>query len=150
DEAELRRDVDDRSAAGAAHGRDHALGPEEHALGIDVHHAVPVLDRGVLDPTSTTDAGVVDEDVQLAEAALGHADRLLPVGLARDVETREGGLAALRLDVRFDAASFGFEDVADDYLRALPCEHQRFGGAHPACRPADQRDLAGQSHGDPA
>src|SRR6202008_4706809 len=99
-----------------------ALGSEEYALGVDRHHAVPVLDRGVLDPTPAADACIVDEDVQLAEAALGETDRLLPVGLPRCVEARGDRLAAFCLDVGFDLAPFGLEHIADDDLRAFARE----------------------------
>src|SRR5438094_1513491 len=117
-EPELRRDIDDGPAASAAHGRNRRLRPEEHARGVDGHHAVPILECRLLDPGPAADAGVVHEDVQSAEAALGDLDGPLPVRLARDVELREDGLAALRLDLGFDAAALGFEHVADDDLSA--------------------------------
>src|SRR5262249_39792822 len=99
-EPELRGDVDDGAAARASHGGDGAPGPEEHALGVDAHHAAPRLDRGVLDPARAADPRVVHEDVEPAEAADRGLDGALPVRLARDVELDEEDLAALGLDVR--------------------------------------------------
>src|SRR6266850_840412 len=107
DEPKLRRDIDDRATTGLTHRGNRGLGPEEHALGVDGHHAVPVLDGGLLYPRSAADARIVHENGQSAEAALGDADRALPFRLARHVEQREDRLAALRLDLRFDAAALG-------------------------------------------
>ena len=41
DDAADRRDVDDRAAARALHGRHRGLGAEEHAGRVDLHHQVP-------------------------------------------------------------------------------------------------------------
>jgi hypothetical protein len=70
---------------------------------------------------------VVHEDVQPPEVALGGADGLLPVGLTRDVEMHEDGLAALRVDLRLDTPALGFEHVTDDDLGAFPREQPRLG-----------------------
>src|SRR5262245_2898274 len=147
DQAELGRDVDDRSAAGPAHGRDRGLRAEEYALGIDVHRARPVLHRRVLDPAPAADPRVVDQDVESPEAARGETDGSLPVSLAGDVEPDEGSLTAFGLDVGLDRLAFGHQDVADDHARAVAREQARLGGAHAARTPADQRYLAGKSHG---
>src|SRR5262245_9747976 len=147
DQAELRRDVDDRSAAGPAHGRDRGLRAEEYALGVDVHRARPVLDRRVLDPAPAADPRVVDQDVESPEAARGEIDGGLPVGLTGDVEPHEGGLTALGLDMGLDRLALGHQDVADDHARAFTREQARLGGTHAARTPADQRHLSRKSHG---
>ena len=50
DDAADRRDVDDRAAAGALHGRDGGLGAEEDAGRVDLHDPVPLLERLVGQP----------------------------------------------------------------------------------------------------
>src|SRR5262245_12824586 len=147
DQAELGRDVDDRSAAGPAHGRDRGLRAEEYALGIDVHRARPVLHRRVLDAAPAADPRVVDQDVESPEAARGETDGSLPVSLAGDVEPDEGSLTAFGLDVGLDRLAFGHQDVADDHARAFAREQARLGGTHAARTPADQRHLPRKSHG---
>src|ERR1700730_1393035 len=112
-EPELGRDVDDGAAARAPHGGNRGLGPEEDALGVDVHHAVPRLDGGVLEPARPADARVVDEDVEPAHATARALDGALPVRLAGDVELDEERLAALGLDVGLDGLALCLQYVAD-------------------------------------
>ena len=75
----LGRDVDDRAASGFEHRADRNLRAEEHALGVDIHHAVPVGLRGLVYESPPTDSGVVDENVQTAEPVQRRADRRAPV-----------------------------------------------------------------------
>ena len=69
------RGVDDRAAASAAQGGDAVLAPEEHALRIDVHRHIPhrLVGRHRIVVLAVHDAGVVEQDVQRPELALGRA-----------------------------------------------------------------------------
>src|SRR5947207_2180368 len=146
DEAELRRDVDDRSTAGAPERRDGRLRAEEDALGVHVHHAIPVRLRRVLEPAGPADARVVDEHVQLSEATLGRRDGTLPVALAGDVEPDEDRLATLGADPRRHRRPLALEDVADDDARAFLSEKPRFHRSHSSRAATDQSYLAREPH----
>ena len=91
-------------------------------------------------------AGVVDQDVEPAEAAHRGVDRCLPVGFARHVEAHEKRFADGGADVALERPAFRLQDVADDNPRPLPREEARLDGAHPPGATADQRDLSGQPH----
>ena len=98
DDAADRGDIDDRAAAGALHGRDRGLGAEEHAGGVDLHDAVPVLERLIGQPRpggeagldvllgiAAGDAGDVAEYVEAAVALLGLRHDGRPPRLLADV-----------------------------------------------------------------
>ena len=72
---------------------------------------------------------------------------LLPGVLAGDVEVHEHALAALGFDRGFDRASLVVQDVTDDDAGALAREQVSLGRAHAPGAAADERDLAGQTHG---
>src|SRR5262245_8776462 len=75
--------MDDGAPAGRWHGRERAVGAEEAALDVDGHDAVPVLLAHLLDLRPQQDAGVVDEDVELAVSLERRGHRRPPVGLPR-------------------------------------------------------------------
>ena len=123
DEAEHRRDVDDRAAAGRAQPRDRVLAAEEDALQVRVEHRVPrllgaLLDRAVAE-AAAADPRRVHEHVEALEAGERPRDLVGP---------REVGLLAVE---------------ADD-LRARVGERARDRAADPAGRAGDDRDLARQ------
>src|SRR6266567_2728304 len=124
------------------------LGPEEDALGVDVHHAIPRLGGGVLEPARPADARVVDEDVEPSEAADRGLDGALPVRLAGDVELDEERLAPLGLDVGLDGLALRLQDVADGDRSAFAREQPSLGCSHAARGAADEGGLARQAHGD--
>ena len=64
---ELRSGIDDLTAVLPVHPGQHKACHEEDAAQMDCYHAVPFLDRDVLDIVGTGDAGVVYEDVKAAE-----------------------------------------------------------------------------------
>src|SRR5262249_21635073 len=94
-----RRDVDDLAAPLRLHRREYRAAGEEHAAQVDGHDAIPFLDRDFEPGASRQHAhqrGVVDEDVDRAEAlerGLRHGFRRLFAG---DVGCETDGLEALR------------------------------------------------------
>src|SRR5205823_11748254 len=85
------RDVDDRAAAGALHGRDRSLGSEEDTRRVDLHDAVPLLERllGKARPggdarlniqlrIAAGDAGDIAEDIEPAVSLHGLRDDCRP------------------------------------------------------------------------
>ena len=134
-------------AAGPTHGRYDGLGPEEHALGVDLHDVVPIVSGGFLDVLAENDGGVVDEDVHLAELLLGGVDGALPVVGAGHVEMEVDRLAAKLADLGFHLHTEVIADVADDHFRAFLGEHPGLGGALAAGAAGDDCNLAFEPHG---
>ncbi len=71
DQTVSRSDVDDPSAALLLHDRHGRLGGVEGRRQIDGDDQVPLVVREILDRGHVLDAGVIDQDVQLAELGLG-------------------------------------------------------------------------------
>nr|WP_230991755.1 hypothetical protein [Streptomyces endocoffeicus] len=98
-------DVDDRAASCLAHGGGRGADAEQGAGDVRVEHALELVERDALHVAHAQVGGVVDQDVQMAEACFGLVDHVGPVGLARDVEPySERGRRARR---RTDRSLFG-------------------------------------------
>ena len=123
----------------------------EVALQVDADHGVEVFLGHVEDRRVAQEAGVVDEDVEIAqgvERGLDHRLRVVPIG---DVAEVRHGLAALLADLlhhrargRFVAAAAvaARPEIVDDDARALARERQRLDAAEPVRGARDDRDLA--------
>ena len=127
------------------HGNDRAHA-EEHALGVDAHLPVPGRDAEAV-RIAAADAGVVDEDVDLAVGRERRGDGGVPVRLARHVEPLEARLAAGRGDRSGDRLALGLQDVAQDHLGAFARKQARGGRAHARGRARDDGDLVCKTHG---
>ena len=99
DDAVGRGEVDYRPVAVSAHLVQHRLCAQEYALGVDLHGQVPVFGRLVLYQVAPDEAGVVDQDVELAVAPGGETDGVGPRGCGCDVEDGEDGPATRLLDL---------------------------------------------------
>ena len=104
------------------------LAAEEHAVGVDGHHAAPFGEGGLLDIAGRGDTGVVDETVEAAVRALDLGDRGLPVRFAGHVERDVGRAAASEI-----AADGGAARLLDRLAHGAP---ERAGCA------GDQHDVA--------
>ena len=112
--------VDDRAAASAAHRWNGVLRAEKNALGVHRHDAVPLLLRALLNRHARNDdAGVVDQNIELAKAAHRRLHGPLPVRFAGDVEMYIDRLTARRADVGLDLRSGLVQEIAKHHLRAL-------------------------------
>ena len=101
DGARLRPHVDDRAALARQHVLAGVLGEEERRLHVEVEDEIIVgLDKGLDRPLVDTAAGVVDEDVELAEGGDGRIDRRVALLEVEHVHLQRQGLAALGLDLR--------------------------------------------------
>ena len=139
-------DVDDGAAAGPPQLGDGCLGAQEDALGVDRHGGVPVFAGGVLHPFGPVDAGVVHQDIQLAEARNGSGHGILPRLLVGHVQVDEETLTAQFVDLRLDLASQLVTKVADDDLATLLGEQPGLRRAHAARSPADECYFVFQAH----
>ena len=92
------------------------------------------------------DAGVVYEDVELAEAFYGGVYGIAPAIFAGDVEGDEEGLTAGVVYFGGDFLSLLMEDVAEDDMGAFFGEEASFGGAHASGGTGDEGNFAFQAH----
>ena len=76
DQSSAERCVDDGAAASTPHFRDDGLGAEEGALGIDLHHAVPVFGGRLFHRPDMADGRVVDLDVEFGDYSPRYPNRL--------------------------------------------------------------------------
>ena len=96
------------------------LGDEEIAENIDVHHRAPFLRVGLGDRLGDQDAGVGDNDVDMAEVPFRVDEQLLHFGFAGDVNLRADDARAGRLrDHGRRLLGALFVDVGDDDDAAL-------------------------------
>jgi hypothetical protein len=86
------------------------------------------------------DAGVVDEDIEPAEAGDGVIEELLDVGAAADVAA-EGDVAGIRaggVELGGGFVEMGLLDVDEGELRAFASEAERDAGSDAAAAAGDQ------------
>ena len=113
DAADQRADVDDAAALAEVLGR--GLGDEQEAEDVDVELLVEVLGGDGFEGAELVDAGVVDEDVELAVVLDGGVDDGLRVGGLGDVALDGDGFAAGLGDGVDDVVGTGFVGgVVDD------------------------------------
>ena len=122
----------------------------EHAIEIDRHDVLPVLDDGVRigsEGVAAIDAGIVDEDRDLADLAcdLGGGDAA--GGSVGDVEREVLRLAAGFADVRGRCRGRLAIDVQHGDLRALAGIAKRDGAADAGACAGDDRDVILQKSG---
>jgi hypothetical protein len=137
-------DVDDAAVVVLDHATRNSLRNEETASQICVENQIPVVPRDVDGGLAHVAAGVVDEDVDLAEGGSGVGDKFLNAGVIADVE-REGCCAAA------EGFHFAFErgkriDVAagEDEIGASFCESAREMLAEAAAGAGDDGNLASE------
>src|SRR6516162_9749714 len=122
--------------------RQRELGAEKDAGQIDRAKAVPIREARLFEALAEKNAGIVDEDVELAEAAGDGCDRRDPILLAGDVEMGVKGLAAGALETPYGFSSALVQHIGD----GDPCpafDHQLGGlSADPTCCSGNQSDLA--------
>ncbi len=105
----------------------------------------PSTSRGVL-VGAAADAGVVDEDVDLAVLVERRLDRGVPRLGACDVGVDIGSLAAGVFDLAGNGLALIVENVGYDDRSALSGEQAGLLGSHATGASRDNRDLAFQSH----
>jgi len=113
-----------------------------NAFDVDVDHALPIVDREIVELADRHDAGIVDEHIESPEAFLCARDQQGDVLASRDVNGY-----ALRLAARVDDASAYLDKLigaacAKDELRAPSREVLRRGLADAAARARDGDYLA--------
>jgi hypothetical protein len=150
-----RGDEDDRALFALDHMRRDGLHGAPHAREVDVERLLPLLlghvrDRSQLSP----DAGVRDEEVDLAELLDALLDRAVEVGLgayvALDgdhptvelVHCRDGAGQVLPPRHRVIRGRYGRRHVQQDQVCALTREPLSKGGAHATAGTRDERNLA--------
>ena len=121
DQAVRRRDVDDPApalaAVGRLHGRQRQPRRMERAAQVDGDHGVPFLDRKAFDSGDMLDAGVVDQNIDLAEFGRGEFHHRFDLGRPAHVGAVVGDLHAERGDFGF--RTFHVAKTVQDDIGAL-------------------------------
>ena len=126
-----RTDVDD-VAARSAEVLGRFLRRENQAQHVKVEHFVKVLGRHVLQRCKLVDAGVVDQDVELAAGLRGLGEKPTDIRFFRDVGLHRDGLAAFAGDFGDDAVgTFLAGGVVDDHRRPFVCQMFGNSGTNP-------------------
>jgi len=112
-------------------GPGHRVGPAD----VHVHEQVEPVDRQVRDPRQLDRAGVVDQQVQVAEFLDGFGDDALAVVRVAHVADRLGCLVDRPLQIRVGVVD-GL--AGRDHVRTVLGERQRQRLADPSRRPGDE------------
>ena len=122
-------------------GRGRAQDAERHH-GVDVEHRLELVVGHLVDDVVAGVAGVVDDDVDLAELVDGLLDQLVRNALLGEVAAEHRGLARdLRRRLLGDVAV----EVVDEHARTLLGEQLRCGAADSSRRSGDDRRLSVQN-----
>ena len=137
-------DVDDRAAFGADE-LDGCLGGEEKTEDVEVELAVEVLGGDLVDGAELVDAGVVDEDVEVAVLLFDRGEGAGDVFGFGEVALDGGCLAPGGGDVGYDLVGSGFAGgVVDDDRGPGGGEVAGDGGSDALGGSGDEGDLVGE------
>src|SRR6185312_2058202 len=90
-----RGDIDDPSPSPRPHARQNGLCAEKGGFQVDGHRAIEILFRDLLEPTNRSHAGVVDQNVDGAEALVDFMHHRLDRAPSRDIGTESGSTATI-------------------------------------------------------
>src|SRR3954451_6764004 len=136
------RDVDEVTAALCPEHGERSRDAIEHALDVDVDHAIPLVDLELVEGRERHQAGVVDEHVQAPKALPDEVDEGGHLLTARDIKGLVLDLAAMMANVgRERLQPLGAARAQDDGCTALG-EQARGGLSDAAARARDGDDLA--------
>ena len=126
------------------HAARDGLRDEEGAAQIGVEHQVPVVPGDVERGLAHVAAGVVDQDVNLAERRSGCFRHVADAGLVADIERERERAAAEGFDLGLEGRQVGRIAAGDDQVGARAGEGAREILAEAAARAGDDGDLAGE------
>ena len=130
--------VDDLTPAAAEHRRTERAAAVGHAVQVDAHQPVPVLDPGLEERPGDPHPGVVDQDVNGADLALDRLGQGVDRPRIGDVAGESLGIRpALPAALRGAPRPVGVDVDADD-LRAQARKASRCGRADPAAGARDE------------
>src|SRR5208283_4767507 len=135
-------DVDDAAPALLQHGADHRLDEQERASQVGVEDFVPVGALHAHDQLIAGDAGIVDQDVDLAELREGGLHFGLDLLFVADVHLERGSFPALTLDLAGELLQLFMIARAQRDLGPGFGQHQRTRTTYPLRRPSYQRNSA--------
>ena len=104
-EAAYRRHVDDAAVPRPQHVAHYGFAAKERRLQVRIHHRIPIRFRHADEERIPRDAGVVDEDIDLAALAVNGLHHLLDLRCFGHVRLDRAGAAALCGNVRHDSVS---------------------------------------------
>ena len=140
-----RDGVDDvRLAVLRAHPREEGLDAVDDAVEVDRERPVPVGLRRLTDDSAGQHAGVVDQQVQLAELVVDALGQPLVADGVGHVEVDRQRLDLLRLDLRRDGLRRAFLHIGEDHVHPLVRAGQRDAASNARSGAGHQRHLAAQ------
>jgi len=113
---------------------------------VDVEHVAPVGERHLREALVAQDAGIVDEDVDLAEALGGFVDHRGDGGFVGDRGSDGVGGAAVARNLGGDGVGLveRLGDVVDDDVGAVGGEEVGVGAAEASSGAGDKRGAPGE------
>jgi hypothetical protein len=120
---------------------------QERAVEMDGEHLLPLVVAELLDRLDDLDAGIRNEDVDLAVCAHGRGDARIDLGLAGHVHLHAGRGATGGDDRRGHRIGRIEVEVGDCNCRPVLRIDLGDALADAACRAGDQSDLASECHG---
>eukprot|EP00128_Syssomonas_multiformis_P000968 Colp12_sorted_trinity150504_noHs@35954 len=138
-------DVDDAATASTLQGGDGVAAAEPDTLHVDVHGEIPHIllsGHGVV-ISGVHDAGVVEDDVQLAKLLLGSSDHVLDLlGLGDIAVDVEGGARVRSVDLVRDGLASLVVDIGHHDLCTFSGEEARGLGTDAAASTSDDGNLS--------
>ena len=121
------------------------LGGEEGAVEVDRQHLLPLGERKLLERMDDLDAGVADQDVDVAERLDGGLHGRIDLGLVGDIHRHADRLAAGLLDLGCGGVGRLLVEIGDGNRRPFTREFQGDFLADAAGRAGDECNLAFES-----
>ena len=140
-----RGKVDDAAPAARAHAGQHSLRHQEARLEVDRDQFVPIRLGNLFNALHASDAGVVHQDVDVAEFHANGIHQAIDSARQRDVGLNGGTTAPQARNLTFGVFRVGSPSlVVDRQVGACPSQCHRDRAADAATGTSDQRDLASQ------
>ena len=139
-----RADVDDAAVAVRNHAPRDRLRDEEAAAQIGVENDVPVVPGDVERGLANVAAGIVDEDVNLAEGGFGLGRHALDALLVAHIKLERDSAAAERFDLGFECSQRLARAAGENKIGSGAGQCAREVLAKAAAGAGDDGDLAGE------
>src|SRR5439155_15690670 len=137
-------DMDEAAGAARQHVSCDRLRDEERAAQVRVEHEVPVGPRDIGRLLAHVAAGVVDEDVDLAERLVRGVRHLPDAGFIVHIQRQRNGAASHRFDLALKRAQRFERPAGDRHIGAGVCERSRERLPEAAAGARDDRDAPAQ------
>ena len=139
-----RADVDDAAVVAVDHAASNGLRDEKTAAQVCIENQIPIFPSDFERGFANVAAGVVDEDVDVAEVFFGGGDHLFDAVVIADVEFEREGFAAEGMDFFLEFGEVGFIAAGEDQVGAGFGERASEVLAEAAAGTGDDGDFVGE------